>query len=66
MSYKTKGVNMKIIPYIDLQTRKTSDIATSLEVSTEELKEFLSKIVITKNESGLNIAVFNKLKRKKV
>lgn len=67
-TFKTKIIHATpITNYFnsDLQPRKLSLIAKDLGVALDELKTFLSRIVITKNESGLNIAVYNKLRKKK-
>lgn len=56
---------MRLITFQDLQVRKLSEVAKLLGVDTEQLKTFLSKVVITKSHDRLRLGSYNKLKKKK-
>ncbi len=56
---------MKIIPYADLQSRKQSEVAKDLKVTPEELKTFLTRVVITSSEGRLKFGIWNKFRKKK-
>ncbi len=65
INIENKTFKTEIVPFSHLQTRKLSEVAKLLQVETQQLKDFLSNVIITKTSEGLRLGRYNKLKRKK-